>query len=76
MSRGGLAATSFRPEAFPVTFSARRASDHTVVWSRIVEQPDDGTLTALRIPPLAREHGPIEVRIVTATDIDSGWQSA
>lgn len=68
----GLATAMFAPEAFPVTFTARRASDHEVVWQRAVEEPDSG-LAGLQIPALAPEHGAIQVRIETANGVDSGW---
>lgn len=68
----GLAGAIFRPEAYPVTFAARRVSDHEEVWTVTVEDPSPG-LAGIQIPALAPEHGPVQVRVTTANGIDSGW---
>lgn len=64
----------FAPEAFPVTFSARRVSDKEVVWSATVEQPQG--LASVHVPALGMEHGLMEVRIQTSDGTDSDWQRA
>jgi hypothetical protein len=69
-----LAFAVFKPEHFPITLTARRASDHEEVWSETVEKPDDDGLVGLHIPALGSEHGIIEMRIQTANGVDSGWR--
>lgn len=44
-------------DAYPFTIEAFRVSDDERVWQTTVEAPDG--LTAIRIPPLAAEHGPV-----------------
>lgn len=67
-----LAGATFSPEAYPVTFAARRVSDNEEVWTVTVEDPSPG-LAGIQIPALAPEHGPVQVRVTTANGIDSGW---
>lgn len=56
---------NFPREAFPITIEALHPDTKQVVWSTVVEMPEDAQ--PICIPPLKRQLGhPVEIRVTFA----------